>query len=52
MLKNLNESKLASNIELSTKIDRGTYTKGANKGTAPKPSDIQDMINKIKKEGK
>ncbi len=52
MLQNLNESKLISNIELNNKIEGGIFTKGSNKGTAPKSSDIQNMIRNIKKEGK
>ena len=41
MYENLNESKLMSNIELNNKIRSETFSKNANKGTAPKASDIQ-----------
>lgn len=35
-----------------SKITSEVFSKGANKGTAPKPSDIQNMIKNInKKEG-
>lgn len=53
MYENLNESKLMSNIALGTKIKSETFSKSGNKGSAPKPSDIQNMIKSInKKEGK
>lgn len=53
MYENLNESKLISNIELSTKLKKETFSKNANNVSAPKPSDIQNMIKTInKKEGK
>lgn len=53
MYENLNESKLMSNIELNNKIRSETFSKNANKGIAPKASDIQNMLKSInKKEGK
>lgn len=49
---NLNESKLMSNIALNIQ-DNKTFTKNVSKGTAPKASDIQNMLKSInKKEGK
>ena len=53
MYENLNESKLLSNISVGSKFKDVSFSKNANKGNAPKPSDIQNMIKSInKKEGK
>lgn len=53
MYENLNESKLLSNISVGSKFKDTSFSKNANKGNAPKPADIQNMIKSInKKEGK
>ena len=47
------ESKFASNTSVGNKTPNATFTKNANKGTSPKPSEVNNMIKIInKKEGK
>lgn len=45
------ELKLTNQAELNSKFSLELFTKGANKGNAPKASDINDMIQRAKKEG-
>lgn len=52
-IKILNENKISPIIYTGSKIPPNAFSKSSNKGNAPKPSDIQNMIQKInKKEGK
>lgn len=53
MYESLIESKLMTNYESINKLRNGKFSKNSNKGTAPKSSDIQNMLKSInKKEGK
>lgn len=45
-------TKQTNQVEINSKLTSGFFTKGANKGNAPKASDINNMIQNVsQKEG-